>query len=50
MLAIDAVCVLAVGGCLLWRLTTGETNRDRLPAVAAGTADPVPVEPAWRND
>jgi sulfoxide reductase heme-binding subunit YedZ len=50
LLAIDAACVLAVGACLLWRLTTGETNRSRLAAVTAGTADPIAVEPAWRPD
>ena len=34
----------------MWRLTAGDTNRRRLPAVAAGTADPIAIEPAWRND
>jgi predicted ferric reductase len=50
MLAVTAVCVLAVGGTLLVRLTSGETNRSRLAAVTRGTADPIAVEPAWRND
>jgi DMSO/TMAO reductase YedYZ heme-binding membrane subunit len=50
MLAATAACVLAVGACLFWRLTAGETNRSRLGAVTGGTADPVAVEPAWRND
>jgi predicted ferric reductase len=50
MLAVTAVCVLAVGGALLVRLTSGETNRSRLAAVTRGTADPIAVEPAWRND
>jgi predicted ferric reductase len=50
MVAVTAVCVLAVAGALLVRLTSGETNRSRLAAVTRGTADPVAVEPAWRND
>jgi methionine sulfoxide reductase heme-binding subunit len=50
MLAIDAACILAVAGCLLWRLTAGETNRSRLGAVTGGTADPIAVDSAWRND
>ena len=50
MLAVTAVCVLAVGGALLVRLTAGETNRSRLEAVTRGTADPGAVEPAWRNE
>jgi predicted ferric reductase len=50
LLAVTAACVLAVGACLVWRLTAGETNRSRLPAVTGGTADPVAVDPAWRND
>jgi sulfoxide reductase heme-binding subunit YedZ len=50
MLAVTATCVVAVGACLIWRLTTGETNRSRLAAVASGTADPVAVEPAWGID
>jgi len=49
MLGIDVVCIVAVGVCLIWRLTTGDTNRARLAAVAAGTADPIPVDPVWRN-
>ncbi len=50
MLLVTASCIVAVGACLLWRLTAGETNRERLGAVTAGTADPVAVETAWRND
>jgi predicted ferric reductase len=50
MLGVTAVCVLAVGGALLYRATAGGTNRERLPAVTLGTADPIAVEPAWRND
>jgi sulfoxide reductase heme-binding subunit YedZ len=50
MLAVTAVCVAAVAACLLWRLTAGGTNRSRLGAVTGGTADPVAVESAWRND
>lgn len=46
MLAVTVACVVAVGSCLLWRLTTG-TNRSRLAAVTAGTADPVAVPSAW---
>jgi sulfoxide reductase heme-binding subunit YedZ len=49
MLAVTGLCVLAVGGAVLWRLTAGGTNRDRLAAVTGGTADPVAIEPAWRN-
>ncbi len=54
MLVVTGACVASVGGCFLWRLTAGETNRSRLGAVTGGTADPVAVEPAlrqpWRND
>ena len=50
MLVVSGVCVFAVGTALFYRLQVGDTNRGRLPAVAAGTADPVPVEPARRND
>jgi predicted ferric reductase len=50
MLGITAACVLAVGGALLYRATAGGTNRERLPAVTLGTADPIAVDPAWRND
>ena len=50
MLVVTGLCVAAVAACLLWRLTAGETNRSRLGAVTGGTADPVAVEPAWRND
>jgi methionine sulfoxide reductase heme-binding subunit len=50
MLIVTAACVLAVGGALLYRLTAGTTNRELLGDVTRGTADPVAVEPAWRND
>ena len=50
MLGVTAVCVLAVGGALLYRATAGGTNRERLPAVTLGTADPIAVDTAWRND
>jgi sulfoxide reductase heme-binding subunit YedZ len=50
MLAVSAGCVLAVGTCLLWRLTAGESNRSRLGAVTGGVADPIAVDSAWRND
>jgi sulfoxide reductase heme-binding subunit YedZ len=50
MLGITAACVLAVGGALLYRATAGGTNRERLPAVTLGTADPIAVDAAWRND
>ena len=50
MLAITALSVVAVGACLAWRWTAGGTNRSRLPAVTSGTADPIAVESAWRND
>jgi predicted ferric reductase len=50
MLGVTAVCVLAVGGALLYRATAGGTNRERLSAVTLGTADPIAVDPAWRND
>lgn len=46
MLGVTAACVLAVAACLLWRVTT-QTNRSRLAAVTAGTADPVAVTSAW---
>jgi sulfoxide reductase heme-binding subunit YedZ len=49
MLAVQAVCILAVSAALVWRLTSGGTNRSRLAAVTGGTADPVAVDPAWRN-
>jgi len=50
MLAVTAGCVLAVGCCLVWRLTAGETNRSGLPHVTGGTADPVALDSAWRID
>jgi sulfoxide reductase heme-binding subunit YedZ len=50
MLAVTALCVVAVAACLAWRWTAGGNNRSRLPAVTRGTADPVAIESAWRND
>jgi sulfoxide reductase heme-binding subunit YedZ len=50
MLAVTAGCVLAVGACLAWRMTAGGTNRSRLAAVTGGTADPIALESAWRDD
>jgi hypothetical protein len=50
MLGVTAACVLAVGACFLWRTTAGDTNRSRLAAVTGGTADPVALEAARRND
>lgn len=50
LLAITAVCVLAVGVSLLVRATSQGTNRSRLDAVTRGTADPIAVDAAWRND
>ncbi len=35
MLAIDAVCVIAVALCLVWRVTAGNPNRSRLAEVVA---------------
>jgi len=49
LLAVQGACVLAVSLALVWRLTSGGTNRSRLAAVTGGTADPVAVDPAWRN-
>ncbi len=50
MLGITILCALAVAAALLIRLTAGGTNRSRLDAVTRGTADPIAVEAAWRND
>jgi sulfoxide reductase heme-binding subunit YedZ len=50
LLAVTAACVIAVGLALLVRGISGETNRSRLDAVTRGTADPIAVEAAWRND
>lgn len=49
MLAVQGASILAVSAALVWRLTAGGTNRSRLAAVTGGTADPVAVDPAWRN-
>jgi sulfoxide reductase heme-binding subunit YedZ len=49
LLAVQGACILAVSLALVWRLTSGGTNRSRLAAVTGGTADPVAVDPAWRN-
>jgi methionine sulfoxide reductase heme-binding subunit len=35
LLAVQAACLVAVVGCLLWRITVGGSNRDRLPDVVA---------------
>jgi len=50
LLAIQGASILAVSAALVYRLTSGGTNRSRLAAVTGGTADPVAVDPAWRND
>ena len=50
LLVVQGACVLAVSAALVWRLTSGGTNRSRLAAITGGTADPVAVDPAWRND
>jgi sulfoxide reductase heme-binding subunit YedZ len=50
MLGITAVCVLAVTAAAVYRFTAEGTNRSRLVAVGQGIADPIAVEPAWRND
>jgi len=50
MVAVTAGCVLAVGACLAWRMTAGGTNRSRLAGVTGGTADPIALESAWRED
>ena len=49
MLVVQVACVLAVSTALVWRLTSGGTNRSRLGHVTGGTADPIAVDPAWRN-
>ena len=49
MLAVQGTCIVAVSAALVHRLTSGGTNRSRLAAVTGGTADPVAVDPAWRN-
>jgi sulfoxide reductase heme-binding subunit YedZ len=49
MLAVQGACIVAVSAALVWRLTAGGTNRSRLAAVTSGTADPIAVDPAWRN-
>lgn len=49
LLAVQAACIVAVSAALVYRLTAGGTNRSRLAAVTGGTADPVAVDPAWRN-
>ena len=50
LLAVQGACVLAVSAALVMRLTSGGTNRSRLASVTGGTADPIAVDPAWRND
>lgn len=37
MRGIDAVCLLAVGGAVAWRVAAGRTNRSRLEGAVAGT-------------
>ena len=49
MLVVQAACVFAVSAALVWRVTSGGTNRSRLARVTRGTADPIAVDPAWRN-
>lgn len=49
MLAVEATCIVLVGAALVWRVSAGGTNRNRLAAVTSGTADAIAVEPAWRN-
>jgi sulfoxide reductase heme-binding subunit YedZ len=49
LLVVQGACVLAVSAALVWRLTSGGTNRSRLAAVTDGSAEPVAVDPAWRN-
>ena len=49
LLAVQGACILAVSAALVYRLTSGGTNRSRLAGVTGGTADPVAVDPAWRN-
>jgi sulfoxide reductase heme-binding subunit YedZ len=49
LLAVQGACVLAVSAALVYRLTSGGTNRSRLAGVTGGTSDPVAVDPAWRN-
>jgi methionine sulfoxide reductase heme-binding subunit len=50
MVAVAGGCMFGVGTALFYRLGAGQTNRSRLSAVARGTAEPVAVEPAWRED
>ena len=49
LLLVQGTAIVAVSGALVYRLTAGGTNRSRLAAVTGGTADPVAVDPAWRN-
>lgn len=50
LLGVVALSVLAVGASLLVRATGQGSNRSRLDAVTRGTADPIAVEAAWRDD
>lgn len=50
LLGVAALSVLAVGASLLVRATGQGSNRSRLDAVTRGTADPIAVEAAWRDD
>ena len=49
MLAVQAACIVLVGAALVWRMSAGGTNRSRLAAVTSGSAAPIAVDPAWRN-
>ena len=49
MLAVQGACIVLVSAALVWRISSGGTNRSRLAAVTSGAADPIAVEPAWRN-
>lgn len=49
LLVVQGASILAVSAALIYRLTSGGTNRSRLAGVTGGTADPVAVDPAWRN-
>jgi sulfoxide reductase heme-binding subunit YedZ len=49
MLAVQGASIVMVSAALVWRVAAGGTNRSRLAAVTSGSADPVAVDPAWRN-
>lgn len=50
MLGVTGLCVVAVGACAAWRWTAGGMNCSRLAAVSSGSADPIAVESAWRDE